>query len=108
MATQKTATKKANSRKQTPAKKATTRKKPTKSAGKKMSAIDAAAMVLGESKQPLNTKEMVENMATKGYWSSPCGKTPHATLYSAILRDIQKNGDASRFRKVERGKFASR
>ena len=40
-----------------------------------------------------------------GYWASD-GKTPHATVYSAILREIPKKGDDSRFRKVERGKFA--
>ncbi|MAG94996.1 MAG: hypothetical protein CMJ48_14815 [Planctomycetaceae bacterium] len=45
-----------------------------------MSAIDAAAKVLGEARAPLNTKEMVEKMSAKGYWSSPGGKTPHATL----------------------------
>ena len=72
-----------------------------------MSAIDAAAKVLGESKEPLNTKEMVERMATKGYWSSPGGKTPHATLYSAILREIQKKGVDARFKKTDRGLFAS-
>lgn len=73
---------------------------------KKMSAIDAAAKVLGEAGQPMNCKEMVETMAEKGYWTSPGGATPHATLYSAILREIDKKGDESRFTKVERGKFA--
>ena len=47
-------------------------------------------------------------MADKGYWSSPGGKTPHATLYSAILREIQAKGDQARFVKAERGKFALR
>jgi hypothetical protein len=41
-------------------------------------------------------------------WTSPGGKTPHATLYSAILREIQVKGDAARFVKAERGKFAAR
>ncbi len=114
MAAKKTTTKKAT-RKQTPAKKASTKrassKKPAateasaKTADKKMSAIDAAAKVLGESKEPLNTKEMVEKMSAKGYWSSPGGKTPHATLYSAILREIQNKGKDARFRKVDRGRF---
>ncbi len=91
MAAKKTTTKKATAPKQAP---------------QKMSAIDAAAKVLGESKEPLNTKEMVEKMSAKAYWKSPGGKTPHATLYSAILREIQKKGKESRFQKVERGKFA--
>jgi len=71
---------------------------------KKMSCLDAAAKVLAEAGQPMTTQEMIDAMATKGYWSSPGGKTPSATLYSAILRELGK-GDASRFMKTERGKF---
>jgi hypothetical protein len=73
---------------------------------KKVSALDAAARVLGEAKEPMNCQEMIEAMAAKGYWKSPGGKTPHATLYSAILREIDKKGKESRFKKAERGKFA--
>ena len=93
-------------------KKATTRKKATqtKTAKKadKLSALDAAAKVLGESKQPMNCKEMVEAMAKKKYWKSPGGKTPHATLYSAILREIANKGKNSRFKKTAPGRFALR
>ena len=56
----------------------------------------------------MTTREMIEAMATKGYWSSPNGQTPAATLYSAILRKIAKKGADSRFTKTERGKFAVR
>ncbi|MEX0937337.1 MAG: winged helix-turn-helix domain-containing protein [Pirellulales bacterium] len=79
-----------------------------KAKAKRLSAIDAAAKVLAESKQPMSCKEMIEAMAEKGYWTSPGGKTPHATLYSAILRLIAKKGKEARFVKVERGKFAIR
>jgi hypothetical protein len=44
-------------------------------------------------------------MSEKGYWSSPGGKTPHATLYSAILREISAKGELSRFVKTDRGRF---
>jgi hypothetical protein len=44
-------------------------------------------------------------MAARGLWSSPNGKTPEATLYAAILREISTKGEAARFRKVERGQF---
>lgn len=71
----------------------------------KLSAIDAAAKVLGESKEPMTTKQLIEAMAEKKYWSSPGGKTPAATLYSAILREIQTKGKEARFEKVERGQF---
>jgi len=72
---------------------------------KRVSAIDAAAEVLERSGQAMNTQEMITTMQTLGLWSSPAGKTPHATLYSAILRELDTKGAAARFRKVERGKF---
>jgi HB1, ASXL, restriction endonuclease HTH domain len=56
----------------------------------------------------MNTKEMITTMAEKGYWTSPGGKTPAATLYSAILREIGTKGAEARFQKTERGKFAVR
>ena len=74
-------------------------------AREKLSALDAAAKVLGESSEPLSTKQMIEAMEEKGYWKSPGGKTPWATLYSALSREIAAKGDESRFRKTERGKF---
>jgi hypothetical protein len=77
--------------------------KPKKERG--MSALDAAAKVLGESKEPLASKQMIEAMAAKGYWTSPGGKTPAATLYSAILREIATKKSESRFVKVDRGHF---
>jgi hypothetical protein len=74
---------------------------------KKLSAIDAAAKVLSETSTAMNAKELVDAMAQKRLWTSPGGKTPHATLYSAILRDLAK-GDDSRFVKTERGRFTVR
>ena len=68
--------------------------------------IDAAAKVLGEKQEPMTTKEMIEQMAAKGYWSSPNGQTPAATLYSAILREITTKGKEARFKKADRGLFA--
>ena len=73
---------------------------------KKLSALDSAARVLTESGQAMNCQEMIEAMAAKGYWSSPGGKTPSATLYSAILKELKTKGADARFRKTERGKFA--
>src|SRR5438270_442627 len=56
------------------------------------SAIDAAAKVLAEDDGALNCQEMIDAMAKKGYWTSPGGKTPAATLYSAILRESKRRG----------------
>jgi vancomycin resistance protein YoaR len=70
------------------------------------SALDAAAKVLAEANgEAMSTQRMIELMAEKGYWKSPGGQTPHATLYSAILREIEKKGREARFQKLERGKF---
>ena len=92
-----------------PAAKADKPAAPKKSAKpKKTSALDAAAKVLGESKEPLTTKEMVDAMQSKGYWKSPGGKTPDRTLYSAILREIVLKKAEARFAKTERGKFTLR
>jgi hypothetical protein len=74
---------------------------------KRLSAIDAAAKVLSESKTAMNAKELIDAIAAQGLWSSPGGKTPHATLYSAILREIGTKGNDARFKKTERGKFAA-
>src|SRR5262245_2770862 len=37
----------------------------------KLSALDAAALVLAEAGQPMSCQEMIAAMAQKGYWSSP-------------------------------------
>ena len=76
-----------------------------KRADGKLSGLDAAAQVLAEAKEPLDTKTMVERMLAKSLWQTK-GKTPAATIYAAIIREIARKGDASRFRKVDRGKFA--
>ncbi len=76
------------------------------SKARKLSALDAAAKVLAEAGAALTCQEMIAAMSAKGYWTSPGGKTPAATLYSAILRELQTKGDQARFRKTERGKFA--
>lgn len=74
---------------------------------KRMSCLDAAAKVLGEATEPMGAKEMIEAMAAKGYWNSPGGATPHATLYAAIIREIAKKGTESRFAKTDRGRFTT-
>jgi len=90
------------------AEKSVSKQKPTPEAEpKKLSALDAAAKVLGEAGEPMNAKAMIEAMATKGYWTSPGGKTPHATLYAAICREIAVKKAGSRFRKATPGHFAA-
>ena len=45
-------------------------------------------------------------MLDKGLWTTG-GKTPHATIYAAILREIQTKGGEARFKKTDRGLFTS-
>ena len=71
----------------------------------KLSALDAAAKVLQEAGQAMNCQGMIEAMAAKGYWTSPAGKTPASTLYSAIMREIKIKSTQARFQKTTRGHF---
>jgi hypothetical protein len=63
--------------------------------------------VLGEQGKSLSCQDLIEEMSRKGYWTSPNGATPQATLYAAIMREIKTKGKEARFEKTERGKFAS-
>jgi hypothetical protein len=68
------------------------REAPAAPKAKKISALDAAAKILAEEGRPLSCKEMIRAMAAKGYWTSPGGRTPEATLYSALLRELATKG----------------
>lgn len=80
--------------------------KPTKEAKpKRVSALDAAATVLKKASKPMKAQEMIAAMAEQGLWQSPGGKTPQATLYAAMIREISQKGREARFKKVDRGQF---
>lgn len=70
-----------------------------------MSVLDAAAHVLKQSRQPMKCKDLIEKMLSQKLWST-AGKTPAATLSSAIQREISTKRKASRFHKEGRGLFA--
>jgi len=72
-----------------------------------VAALDAAAQVLAGSKEPMNCKHLIETIAKKGLWTSPGGKTPNATHYSAIIREIELKEKESRFVKKDRGQLAA-
>jgi hypothetical protein len=55
----------------------------------------------------MRAKEMIAKMEAKGLWKSPGGKTPEATLYAAIIREIAAKGDKARFKKHEKGVFVA-
>ena len=70
----------------------------------RMNAKNAAYRVLKESNRPMTTREIVAVCVEQGYWVTEAA-TPHATLHAALSREINNDGDASRFVKGERGKF---
>jgi hypothetical protein len=73
---------------------------------KKPSLLDLAAEVLAKAGKPMGCSEIVEAVLKGGQWQTK-GKTPAATLYSAIIREIANPARGSRFKKVERGQFAA-
>ncbi|MBL8765000.1 MAG: winged helix-turn-helix domain-containing protein [Phycisphaerae bacterium] len=74
---------------------------------KRVSALDAAAQVLAKATKPMRATDMIAEMEAKGLWKSPGGKTPEATLYAAIIREIAAKGEKARFKKHERGVFVA-
>ena len=53
----------------------------------------------------MRANEMIAAMEAKKLWTSPGGKTPEATLYAAIIREISAKGTAARFKKHDKGVF---
>ena len=71
---------------------------------RKPTLLDAAVRVLREAGEPMGAKPMVERIIAAGWWSTQ-GKTPEATLYSAIIREIGSRDGKARFEKTGRGRF---
>jgi hypothetical protein len=76
----------------------------------KLSALDAAALVLAdlsksEAATGIGANDLIDRMQSNGLWQSPGGKTPSATLYAAMVREISAKGDASRFARIAKGRF---
>jgi hypothetical protein len=100
-------TKKTSQAKKTSAKQTSPKEKDVSKEGKgpRLSALAAAAKVLGETKKALSAQEMIDAMKAQGYWTSPKGKTPSATLYAALTREIKTKGNQARFQKASPGHF---
>lgn len=71
------------------------------------SQITVAAQILERNQKAMGSKELTEMMIEKGLWKKGKGKTPEATLNSAIIREIRDKGKESRFKKVGPGLFAA-
>lgn len=79
-------------------------KRPSRKKG--LTGLEAAARVLAESGKPMRCGELAVAVIEKGLWKTG-GKTPAATLNSAILREIRAKGAASRFRQAGPGLFGA-
>jgi hypothetical protein len=76
-------------------------------AAKPMSLLDAAAYLLSlGTGDAMRCKDIVDLAVERELWTPGNGRTPANTLYASLLREIKTKGDASRFMKAERGKFA--
>jgi len=80
-------------------------KTPKERKPKRVSGLDLAAKVLADAGEPLNAKTIAERAIAAGWKTS--GKTPEATLYAAIIREIAKKGKDARFAKRDRGLFTA-
>ena len=81
--------------------------KGAKCEAKPLSLLDAAAHLLSlGTGDPMRCQDIVDLAVERGLWTPGNGRTPANTLYASILREIKTKGDASRFVKAERGKFA--
>jgi hypothetical protein len=76
-----------------------------KSRAKPMTCREAAIRVLAETKRAMSAKELVEAMSRRGYWTTPKGKTPHATVRTELRREMHKTG---RIIQPARGLYALR
>ena len=82
-----------------------TAKPPKERKPKRVSGLDLAAKVLADAGEPLNAKSIAERAIAAGWKTN--GKTPEATLYAAIIREIAKKGKDARFAKHDRGLFTA-
>jgi hypothetical protein len=80
-------------------------KAPKERKPKRVSGLDLAAKVLADAGEPLNAKTIAERAIAAGWKTN--GKTPEATLYAAIIREIAKKGKDARFAKHDRGLFTA-
>ena len=84
--------------------KATAKAKPGATRAKR-GCLAAAAEVLKDAAEPMSAKDIVTTALDRGLWATK-GKTPEATLYAAMIREIAAKGADSRFQKTGRGRFA--
>jgi restriction system protein len=72
-----------------------------------MSVLSAVETVLAEGGEPLHYKEITKRLLQRRLWTTT-GQTPDATVNAQLAVDIKRHGEASMFRRVDKGVFALR
>ena len=73
-------------------------------APRRVTLLDAAAIVLADASEPLQAKAIWQAIVERDLWSTPNGgKTSYATLAATMLREISEKGAGARFVKAGRG-----
>ncbi len=80
-------------------------KKAPKPAKEGMSGLDAAALVLREAKRPMTAKDIVAEIQERNLAPKLGGKTPHATIYAAMITEISKSLEPRFQRGAGKGTF---
>jgi restriction system protein len=70
----------------------------------KLSALDAARLILEKAGTPLHYKEITKRMLEQGLWHTS-GETPHATISAQLSTSIKKLGTASPFTHTSPGHY---
>src|SRR5688500_461602 len=72
-----------------------------------MGVLTAVETVLVDADEPLHYKEITKRLLSRGLWTTS-GQTPDATVNAQLAVDIKQRGEASKFRRTDKGVFALR
>ena len=72
---------------------------------KKLSLLNAAIIVLRETKADMNTRELIEAIVERQLWTPTECKTPEQTLYGSIFREIATKEHPRIVKSEIKGKF---
>ena len=72
---------------------------------KRLSLLNAAVIVLRDTKADMNTRELIEAIVERQLWTPTECKTPEQTLYGSIFREIAAKEHPRIVRSETKGKF---
>ena len=72
---------------------------------KRLSLLNAAVIVLNDTKADMNTRELIEAIVERQLWTTTDCKTPEQTLYGSIFREIATKEHPRIVRSEIKGKF---